>query len=36
MVVAGISFGYPDTAPPVNGFHTARAEPEEVVTWFAD
>ncbi|MBF6299593.1 nitroreductase [Nocardia amamiensis] len=35
-VVAGISFGYPDTDHPVNGFRTARAEPDEVITWFAD
>lgn len=32
-VLAGISFGYPDTAHPVNAFRTSRAELGEVVTW---
>ncbi|WP_067470049.1 nitroreductase [Nocardia amamiensis] len=35
-VVAGISFGYPDADHPVNGFRTARAEPDDVITWFVD
>ncbi|MBF6127095.1 nitroreductase [Nocardia brasiliensis] len=35
-VVAGISFGYPDTAHPVNGFRTAREGIDQVATWFTD
>ncbi|MBF6468815.1 nitroreductase [Nocardia beijingensis] len=35
-VVAGISFGYPDVDHPVNGFRTARADADDVATWFAD
>ncbi|MFE9579935.1 nitroreductase [Nocardia sp. NPDC006044] len=35
-VVAGISFGYPDTEHPVNGFRTARADLDQVATWFTD
>lgn len=31
--VCGISFGYPDTEHPANGFRTARAALEDVVTW---
>ena len=32
-VVAGVSFGYPDTAHPANGFRTTRATPDTAVTW---
>ncbi|MGW4370141.1 nitroreductase [Nocardia takedensis] len=35
-VVAAISFGYPDTDHPVNGFRTARAELDQVATWHVD
>ncbi|GAA5074118.1 nitroreductase [Nocardia iowensis] len=35
-VVAGISFGYPDTEHPVNGFRTSRADLDQVATWFTD
>lgn len=35
-VVAGISFGYPDSEHPVNGFRTRRADLAEVVTWHTD
>ncbi|MEU8894472.1 nitroreductase [Nocardia sp. NPDC048505] len=35
-IVAGISFGYPDRAHPVNGFRTARAGLDEVLTWHHD
>lgn len=34
-VIAGISFGYPDLAHPVNNFRTTRAPLDEVVTWHA-
>ena len=33
LVVCGISFGYADTSHPANSFRTARAAPEEVVTY---
>lgn len=33
LVVCGISFGYADTSHPANAFRTARARPEEVVTY---
>ncbi|MFG1792073.1 nitroreductase [Nocardia sp. NPDC049149] len=35
-VVAGISFGYPDNAHPINGFRTTRADLDQVATWFTD
>ncbi|MEV0250736.1 nitroreductase [Nocardia sp. NPDC050712] len=35
-VVAGISFGYPDREHAVNGFRTARADLDEVVSWRTD
>lgn len=35
-VVAGISFGYPDTQHPINGFRTSREDPAQVATWFTD
>ncbi|MFI6044472.1 nitroreductase [Nocardia sp. NPDC051321] len=35
-VVAGISFGYPDTDHPVNGFRTSREDLTQVATWFTD
>ncbi|MBF6213112.1 nitroreductase [Nocardia puris] len=35
-VVAAISFGYPDTDHPVNGFRTRRADLTEAVTWFGE
>ena len=36
IVVCGISFGYEDHAHKANGFRTARASLEEVVTWAVD
>lgn len=33
LLVCGISFGFPDTAHPVNGYRTSRAAVDEVVTW---
>ena len=33
LVACGISFGYADTAHPVNAFRTARASLDDVVTW---
>ncbi|MCP2278736.1 nitroreductase [Nocardia amikacinitolerans] len=35
-IVAAISFGYPDSDHPVNGFRTRRAETDRVATWFTD
>ncbi|MFI9403762.1 nitroreductase [Nocardia sp. NPDC052316] len=35
-VVAGISFGYPDTEHPINSFRTSREDVDQVATWFAD
>ncbi|WP_054813337.1 nitroreductase [Nocardia arizonensis] len=35
-VVVAISFGYPDTDHPINGFHTTRAELDAVATWHTD
>ncbi|GGY00241.1 nitroreductase [Streptomyces minutiscleroticus] len=35
-VVAGVSFGHPDTDHPVNSFRTARENPENAVTWHTD
>jgi nitroreductase len=32
-VVVGVSFGYPDTAHPANGFRTTRANTDSAVTW---
>ncbi len=32
-VVVGVSFGYPDTAHPANGFRTTRANTGTAVTW---
>lgn len=32
-IVCGISFGYPDTEHPANGFRTTRAEPASAVAW---
>jgi nitroreductase len=32
-VVVGVSFGYPDTAHPANGFRTTRASTGAAVTW---
>lgn len=32
-VVCAISFGYPDTEHPVNGFRTTRAQPAAVASW---
>ncbi|MEU7479810.1 nitroreductase [Lentzea sp. NPDC042327] len=32
-VVAGVSFGHPDLAHPVNGFRTSRADVGSAVTW---
>ncbi|WP_024805310.1 nitroreductase [Nocardia sp. BMG51109] len=32
-LVAAISFGYPDTTHPANGFRTGRADLDEIVTW---
>ncbi|PXX57662.1 nitroreductase [Nocardia tenerifensis] len=34
--VAGISFGYPDTEHPINGFRTSRENLDQVATWFTD
>lgn len=36
LVVCGVSFGYADAAHPVNGFRTARAPLDEVVTWVGE
>ncbi|QLY29996.1 nitroreductase [Nocardia huaxiensis] len=33
QVVAGISFGYPDSAHPSNSFRTTRAPLDEAITW---
>lgn len=33
LVVAGISFGYPDPDHPINSFRTTRAATADVVTW---
>ncbi|MGV9611172.1 nitroreductase [Nocardia xishanensis] len=35
-VVAAISFGYPDTDHPVNGFRTSREQTDQVAAWFTD
>lgn len=35
-IVAAISFGYPDSDHPVNGFRTRREETDQVATWFTD
>jgi hypothetical protein len=32
-VVCAISFGYPDTEHPANGFRTTRADQDAVVGW---
>jgi nitroreductase len=32
-VVVGVSFGYPDTEHPANGFRTTRANADAAVTW---
>ncbi len=32
-IVVGVSFGYPDLDHPANSYRTARASPDEVVTW---
>lgn len=36
LVVAGVSFGWPDTAHPVNAYRTPRADLSEVVRWASD
>lgn len=33
LIVCGISFGYPDSGHPANGWRTARAAPAEVAVW---
>ncbi|WP_084478107.1 nitroreductase [Nocardia jejuensis] len=33
QIIAGVSFGYPDSDHAVNGFHTSRADLGDVVTW---
>lgn len=35
-VVCAISFGYPDTKHPANGFRTTRAEPAAVASWVSE
>jgi nitroreductase len=33
LVLCAISFGYPDTSHPANGFRTARADVPDIVRW---
>jgi nitroreductase len=36
MVLCGISFGYPNTQAPVNGFRTERATVADILEWQSD
>jgi hypothetical protein len=33
LLLAGVSFGYPDRHDPINGYRTRRAEVVDVVQW---
>jgi nitroreductase len=35
-MVCAIAFGYADTAHPINGFRTARAPLDEIITWHGE